>query len=86
MLVCPLCGKEQDPAGPGVGSIRDDDLPAEHWESYWIPFIEDIRGGPGHLVHPECFAREHNLSDLITLVTTNDRRMRIDLSRSPSQR
>lgn len=59
--------------------------PAEQWESYWIPSIEDVRGGPG-LVHPACFAREHNLSDLITLVTANDRRMSIDLSGSPSQR
>jgi hypothetical protein len=32
--------------------------PDTEWESYWDPFIEDLRGTPERLVHPECFTEE----------------------------
>jgi hypothetical protein len=46
-LVCPLCDEKQSPDGPGVGSWRDEDVPESEWESYWVAFIEDLRGTPG---------------------------------------
>jgi hypothetical protein len=79
-LVCPLCGEMQSPNGPGVGSRRDEDVPQSEWESYWVPFIEDLRGTPGRLVHPECFAEERGLDALVSLVTDHDRRMRLEAS------
>lgn len=45
------------------------------------PFIEDLRGTPGRLVHPECFADEPGLAALVSLVTDHDRRMRLELAR-----
>jgi hypothetical protein len=80
-LVCPLCGEMQSPDGPGVGSRRDEDVPESEWESYWVPFIDDLRGTPGRLVHPECFAEERGLAALVSLVTDHDRRMRLELAR-----
>jgi hypothetical protein len=84
-LVCPLCGEVQDPEGPGVGSIRAEGVPTREWQSYWVPFIEDLRGTPSCLVHPECFAKERSVTELIRLVTEHDRRARLELARSWNQ-
>jgi hypothetical protein len=73
LLICRLCGREQDPSGPGVSSHRQDDGP---WTSYWTPFIEDLRGTPQRLVHPKCYADENGFDALIAVITTYDRRMR----------
>jgi hypothetical protein len=78
LLACPLCGQEQDPAGPGISSHRDD---SGEWVHRWTPFIEDLRGTPTRLVHPTCFADEHGLDALVALVTEHDQRMRIELSK-----
>jgi hypothetical protein len=77
LLTCPLCGLEQDPAGPGVSSHPDD----TGWVDSWTPFIEDLRGTPARLVHPKCFADEYGFAALISLVTKHDRRMRAELSK-----
>lgn len=50
---------------PGVGSRRDEDVPESEWESYWVPFVEDFRGTPERLIHPECFAEERELAALV---------------------
>jgi len=78
--MCVLCGREQLPDGPGVGSIRNYDRPIAEWAPYWIPFIEDLRGEPGRLVHPECFASEHSWPALVALVTEHDRRTRSEMA------
>jgi hypothetical protein len=80
-LVCPLCGEQQDPDGPGVGSTRTEGVPENEWPSYWIPFIEDLRGTPSRLVHPRCFADERDVDELVAVVTNHDRRMRLELSK-----
>ena len=78
-LTCPLCGLEQDPAGPGVTSMRDHDT--GEWKHWWTPFIDDLRGTPPRLVHPRCFAEEHGVEALVALVTAHDLRMRAELAR-----
>jgi hypothetical protein len=84
-LVCPLCGEVQDPEGPGVGSIRAEGVPDKEWQSYWIPSIEDLRGTPGRLVHPECSFKERSITELMTLVTEHARRNRLELARAWSK-
>lgn len=79
LLTCPLCGEEQDPSGPGVSSQRSH--ASREWVSYWTPFIEDIRGNPQRLVHPACFVKKSGFDALLALVTENDRRMRLELSK-----
>ena len=78
LLTCPLCGQEQDAAGPGVSSHRDD---SGEWAHSWTPFIEDLRGTPTRLVHPKCFADECGFDALITLVTAHEQRLRLELSK-----
>jgi hypothetical protein len=80
-LVCPLCDEMQSPDGPGVKSRRDEDVPESDWDSYCAPFIKNLRGTPGRLVHPECFAEEPGLAALVSLVTDHDRRMRLEPAR-----
>jgi hypothetical protein len=74
LLTCPLCGREQDAAGPGVSSRRAD----AGWVHSWTPFIEDLRGTPTRLVHPKCFADECGFDALIALVTEHDQRVRVE--------
>ena len=81
-LICPICGLEQDAGGPGVGSARDEGRPSAQSRTYWVPFIEDLRGDPWRLVHPSCFVRERSLDELLAAVTEHDRRTRMELSRS----
>jgi hypothetical protein len=71
-LVCPLCDEMQSPDGPGVKSRRDEDVPESDWDSYCAPFIKNLRGTPGRLVHPECFAEEPGLAALVSLLTDHD--------------
>jgi hypothetical protein len=77
MLTCPLCGHEMDARGPGVSSHRVDyhpkHGPSGDWVSSWVPFIEDLRGSPQRLVHPECFALESGVSALVGLVHERDK-------------
>jgi hypothetical protein len=77
MLTCPLCGHEMDARGPGVASHRADYDPRHgpigEWVSSWVPFIEDLRGSPQRLVHPECFAAESGVPALVGLVHEQDR-------------
>ncbi len=80
-LLCPLCGEQQDPGGPGVGSMRTEGVPEKEWPSHWFPFIEDLRGTPSRLVHPRCFADERDVDELVAVVTEHDRRMRLELSK-----
>lgn len=81
MLTCPLCGQEMDATGPGVSSHRADydptTGPAGEWVSGWVPFIEDLRGSPQRLVHPECFANEAGVSALVGLVHQRDKVARL---------
>ena len=78
-LVCPLCGHMQDARGPGVGSTSD---PLDNGStSYWIPFIEDLRGTPRRLVHPQCFAEENGVDHLVRIVTEHDEKVRSDHQR-----
>ncbi|GII33988.1 hypothetical protein Pmi06nite_74300 [Planotetraspora mira] len=73
MLICPVCDKNIDPDGPGVGSHPMDDRVLEGgWKGYWIPFIYDLRGSPRRLVHAECYAVEHGVSALVALFHRTD--------------
>lgn len=78
LLTCPLCGEEQDPAGPGVSSHRDGQSPCDLWVSCWTPFIEDLRGTPERLVHPRCFADANGFDALIAVITAYDQRGRLE--------
>src|SRR3954465_3276531 len=81
MLTCPLCGREMDAAGPGVAPHREDydpkHGPSGDWVSSWVPFIEDLRGSPQRLVHPECFAAEAGLPALVALIHERDKMRRL---------
>ena len=78
LLTCPLCGREQDASGPGVSSWRDD---SGAWVHSWTPFIEDLRGTPSRLVHPECFAEDSGVDTLVSVITEHDQRIRVELSK-----
>ena len=71
-LICPLCGTEIDPSGPGVASRRSDHDPERGWVSSWVPFIEDLRGTPTRLVHASCFVDEQGVEELIAAVHAHD--------------
>jgi hypothetical protein len=84
-LVCPECGEEQDPRGPGVASWHPDYDDSKPWKSVWVPFIEDLRGTPTRLVHPRCFVGLEGLDALVDLIHANDERMRLEISRQRRQ-
>lgn len=77
MLTCPLCGFEQDAAGPAVSSQPD----GAGWRHVWVPFIEDLRSTPARLVHPTCFADESGVNALVAAVSEHDRRVRQQVNR-----
>lgn len=84
-LPCPLCGENIDILGPAVASNRSDydpqHGPSGTWRSFWVPFVEDLRGSQQRLAHPRCYANEAGFDALITLITTHDQQMRLDPSR-----
>jgi hypothetical protein len=80
-LICPLCGTEIDPAGPGVASHQPDRDPNRGWASSWVPFIEDLRGTPTRLVHPTCFTQEQGVDALVAVVHAHDDKIRHELHR-----
>ena len=55
------CGAEIDPAG---AAIVDDFGRSPHWQ----PFVEDLRGSPHELRHPECYARIQGVSALTSRI------------------
>jgi hypothetical protein len=71
--VCPRCGQPIDIDGPAVSSHPQRDHPDEPWTASWVPFVEDLRGTPTRLVHPECYVDEHDLAALIAVLHERDR-------------
>lgn len=70
-LICVLCQSAVDPSGPGVAMSRSG-------SAHWVPFIEDLRGSPDHLVHPRCYAEDSGLDALIEVVHQRDEVVRAD--------
>jgi hypothetical protein len=74
--VCPSCGSEIDPSGPGVSSHPAKDDSAAPSSGFWVPFVEDLRGTPTRLIHADCYAGENGLPALIAVIHEHDRGVR----------
>jgi len=75
-LICPVCGQSIDPSRYGISMWPDREGTGGAWQASWVPFIEDLRSNPTHLLHAECYAEQHGLDALLAAIHRNDERTR----------
>ena len=63
---CWTCHEKIAGESAAIGRIQD--------RLWYVPFVEDLRTSSALLAHPVCFATEHGVDALETLVHDNDYR------------
>ena len=64
---CVYCGRLIDFSGAAIVTGT---------EPSYQPFMEDWRGGPAEVAHPECFAEREGTGALLAAVAREDERRR----------